>query len=238
MKYRRTLLGFVLGAIALTAVLGLYAVLVPDFGELQAKILGTSAAISGASIAVLAFTPAWERQLALPLPVVGAAFVMLALVLGLVGMWAEVDRPSYGKVLGTAIFLASWSLLVCLLVLATLPQRYRWTFYAAAGLTFALTAVSIAAMWLEPTAGVGRAVGALAVLSAAFVLTVPVLYRATRAEVRAVEAPAGSGFCPRCGSRARPPTADELWACGRCGARFRVSFVEAEAGHTGTAAFG
>ena len=50
MKYRRPLLAFVLGAIALTAVLGLYAVLVPDFGELQAKVLGTSAAISGASV--------------------------------------------------------------------------------------------------------------------------------------------------------------------------------------------
>lgn len=228
MRYRRALLAFVLGAIAVTAVLGLYAVLVPDFGELQAKILGTSAAISGTSIVLLALTPAWERGLLRPLPVVGAVLALAALALGLAGMWSEIESDVYGKVEGTLIFLAAWSLLVCLLVLATLPRRYRWAFLGAAGLTLCLVAVGLGAMWTEAdSTAVGRLAGALAVLSAAFVLTVPVLHRASRAELRPVaEVPAG-GYCPRCGAPVASASAEgDLQTCGRCGARFRVTYLE------------
>ena len=226
MKYRRPLLGFVLGAIAVTAVLGLYAVLVPDFGELQAKVLGTSAAISGASILVLACTPAWERRLVWPLPAVGAGLVVVAFLLVVVGMWAEVTRDGYWKTVGTVVILAVWAVLVCLLALAGLPRRYGWAFFAAAGLTLALALTGIGVMWSEPdSTAVGRLVGALAVLSAAFVLAVPVLHRASRAELVAQEAP-GGGFCPRCGA-AVPASADaEPATCRRCGARFRVSFLD------------
>jgi hypothetical protein len=78
-------------------VLGLFAVLVPgEFGELQAKVLGTSAAISGASIVLLAFVPAWERGLLWSLPIVGAALALAALVLGLTAMWGEIDSEVYG----------------------------------------------------------------------------------------------------------------------------------------------
>ena len=227
MRYRRPLLAFVLGAIAVTAVLGLYAVLVPDFGQLQAKVLGTSAAISVASILILACTPAWERRLVLPLPVVGAGLVVVAWVLVVVGMWAEVERAGYWKTMGTTVMLTAWAVLVCLLALAGLPRRHRWTFFAAAGFTLALALVGIGVMWTEPdSSAVGRLVGALAVLSAAFVLAVPVLHRASRAELVVEEAPAGS-FCPRCGAAVSAVADAEPATCSRCGARFRVMYVEA-----------
>ena len=226
MKYRRPLLAFVLGAIALTAVLGLYAVLVPDFGELQAKVLGTSAAISGASVLILACTPAWERRLVRPLPVVGAGLVLMAFFLVVVGMWAEVDRDGYWKTMGTAAILSAWSVLVCLLALAGLPRRYRWTFFAAAGFTLALALAGIGVVWSEPdSSAVGRLVGALAVLSAAFVLAVPILHRASRAELVAEEAP-GGGFCPRCGAAVPASVDAEPARCARCGARFSVLYDE------------
>ena len=226
MKYRRPLLVFVLGAIAVTAVLGLYAVLVPDFGQLQAKVLGTSAAISAASILILACTPAWERRLVLPLPVVGAGLVAATWVLVVLGMWAEVERAGYWKTMGTTVMLAIWAVLVCLLALAALPRRYRWTFFAAAGFTLALALAGIGVMWSEPdSSGVGRLVGALAVLSAAFVLAVPVLHRASRAELIAEEAPAGS-FCPRCGAAVAAVADAGPATCSRCSARFQVTYVE------------
>lgn len=228
MRYRRPLLGFVLGAIVVTAALGLWAVLAPgEFGDLQAKVLGTSAAISGASIVLLAFVPAWERELLRPLPVVGAALTFAALALGLVGLWVEPNSEAYGKAMGTVMFLAAWALLACLLALATLPRRYRWVFAAAVGLTLALVAVGIGAMWVEPDEAItGRVAGALAVLSAAFVLTVPVLARASRGELATAEDQPAAGFCPRCGAQVAVAATDEPATCGRCGARFRVSYLE------------
>jgi len=223
--YRRPLLLFVLGAIAVTAVLGLYAVLVPDFGDVQAKILGTSAAISITSILVLACVPAWERRRAGPLPIVGAGLTLVALALVVLGMWTERDSGHYWRLFGTALLLALWCVLTSLLVLARLPARQRWTFFAAAGLTFALALVGIGAMWDDnASSGTEKLAGALAVLSAAFLLVVPVLSRAGRDEVAAdTEGTDGRGFCPRCGAHVSGDGSSTV-SCGRCGARFRVTY--------------
>jgi hypothetical protein len=226
-RYSRPLLFFVLGAIAVTAVLGLYAVLVPDFGDVQAKILGTSAAISISSILVLACVPAWERRLAGPLPLVGAGLTLVALALVVVGMWDETDTSTYWKLFGTVLLLALWSVLTSLLALARLPARQRWTYFAAAGCSLALTIVGIVAVWggADSSAG-GRLAGALAVLSAAFILVVPVLARAGRGEVAAeTHGSDGRGFCPRCGARVADGAGPTI-TCGRCGARFRITYEE------------
>ena len=222
--YRRPLLAFVLGAIAVTAILGLWAVLVPHFGELQAKVLGTSAAVSGASVLVLAFTPARERRLLGALPAVGIVLTGVGFCLVVTAIWTRAGGETLGKTIGTTVILTVWAVLVCLLVLATLPARFRWTFLAAAGLTLALATVGIAAMWTEPgSTAVGRLAGVLAVLSAAFVLVVPILHRASRGELeRADSRDRAVTFCPSCGSR----LAGDSRACPRCGARFRVAFEE------------
>ena len=227
MRYRRPVLGLVLGAIAVTAVLGLYAILVPgEFGDVQAKVLATSATISGTSVVLLAFVPAWERRLVRWLPAVGAALTLISFALLVVLIWAEPDSETYGKVMGTTMIPAAWSVLVCLLALATLPRRYRWAFLTAAGLTLALATLAVAAIWTEPdSTPVARLGGALAVLSAAFVLTVPVLHRASRGELAVEGAAPTGGFCPRCGCRVPAPATDETAACNRCGARFTVEYV-------------
>src|SRR6266508_1536424 len=50
-------------SIAVNAALGIYAVLAPDFGETQEKILGTSLCVTGAAVLALACEPTWERRL-------------------------------------------------------------------------------------------------------------------------------------------------------------------------------
>lgn len=228
MRYRRPLLYVILGAIAVTAVLGLYAVLVPDFGDTQGKVLGTSASISVASILVLACVPAWERGRVPPLPAVGAGLTIIALLLVVIGVWSERDDSHYWRLFGTVLMLALWCVLTSLLVLARLPARQRWTFFAAAGFTLALALVGIGAMWADTTSsGTGKLAGALAVLSASFLLVVPVLSRAGRGEVAAEEQRSdGRGFCPRCGARAAGDAVKQTVACGRCGARFRVAYED------------
>ncbi len=223
MRYRRPVLAFVLGAIALTAALGLYAVAFPDFGELQAKILGTSASVSGASVLVLACMPALERRLYLPVPPLGAAASVVAFALIVIGIWSEPSHDAYWKTMGSALILAVWGALVSLLALAPLLPRFRWTFFAAAGLTLLLALLGVAAMWSEPDSEVfGRVVGGVAVLAAAFVVTVPVLSRAGRPEVGTKTMPVG--FCPHCGSKLEAQGGED-GSCPECGARFQVRYL-------------
>jgi hypothetical protein len=221
MRARRPLLAFMLGAIAVTAVLGLWAVLSSDFGELQGKVLATSAAISVASILGLACAPAAERRLLMPLPAVAAGLVVVALVMLVIGIWKEELGDDYWFTFWTVLLLAAWGVLVSLLVLARLAPRYSWTFYAATGLTMVLTVFGIVALWDGSSSDAfARVAGAVAVLSAAFVLAVPVLSRASRSEV--VEA-APAAFCPRCGRKLDAGAPEG--PCPGCGARFRVRFL-------------
>jgi Zn finger protein HypA/HybF involved in hydrogenase expression len=92
------------------------------------------------------------------------------------------------------------------------------------GLALVLGALVTVAIWGTGDAEwYGRTVGVVAVLLAAFTLLVPVLHRASRAELArlAAERAAGVRFCPCCGAalEAAPgaPT-----TCPRCGARFTV----------------
>ena len=220
MRYRRPILIFVLGAIALTAALGIYAVVVPDFGDLQAKILGTSASISGASILVLACAPAWERRLYLPVPIVGAVATAVGFSLIVIGIWVEPSAEWYWRIMGTALLVAGWGALASLLALAPLTPRFRWTFLAAAGFSLLLALIGVVAIWTTPSSDAfGRVAAGAAVLTAAFVVAVPVLSRAGRGEGAAAVA-----FCPRCGRELVSADAPE-GPCPGCSARFRVRYL-------------
>lgn len=171
---------------------------------------------------MLACAPAWERRLYLPVPPLGAVASVVAFALIVIGIWSEPSHEAYWKAMGTTLFVAGWGALVSLLALAPLALRYRWTFFAAAGLTFLLAVLGVVGMWSEPDSDVfGRVVAGVAVLAAAFVVTVPVLSRAARSETVAA---APVGFCPRCGQELDAGSGRE-GHCAACGARFRIQFL-------------
>jgi hypothetical protein len=185
-RLRRPLLMLVLGAIVVTVALALYAVLLPGFGDVQGKVLATSACVTGASLLVLACLPAWERGLARLAPAVGAGATLAGLALIVVAIWEEPSQDGYWKSVGTFLLVGGWGTLVSLLALAELAPRYRWTFLAAAGLALLLTAIAVVAMWSAPSSGLfERLAAGVAVLTAAFVVVVPVLSRASRGELEA-----------------------------------------------------
>jgi DNA-directed RNA polymerase subunit RPC12/RpoP len=53
------------------------------------------------------------------------------------------------------------------------------------------------------------------------------LARASRGELAAAEEQPTVGFCPRCGTHVAAAATDEPATCGRCGARFLVSYLKA-----------
>lgn len=223
---RRPLLTLVGASIAVNAVLGIYALVVPHFGSLQERVLGTSACVTGAGVLVLACLPAWERRQLAVLPQLGVAAAPLGFTLLVIAIWAGIDSEAYGKTAGTVLIVAVVCLAACVLSLAELAPRYRRVFPVANTLAVALGAMIVGGMWSGfPGAWYGRAIGVVAVLFAAATVSVPILHRASRGEPEAAStAQPGVHFCPACGHPVEPATAGEA-TCGSCGTRFEVRYL-------------
>ena len=225
---RRWVFWVLLGSIAVNAALGIYALAVPGFGDLQRHVLLTSVCVTAGGIVALACLPAWERRQLWPVPVVAVAAIALGLVVAVVLVWAE---PPGGwsaaeKAMGTLLIMGGAGVLASLLALARLASRFRWVLAVTLALVGSLTLIWIGALWADWDAPplAQRIVGVVAVLAAAFVVTVPILHRVSgqgafeqvRASVR---------FCPACGTPVSADVGAEV-TCSGCGAGFRVRYVE------------
>ena len=231
---KRRLLSVLLGSIAVNAALGIYALVVPHFGDLQRRVLLTSVCVTAAGIVALACLPAWERRRLWPVPVVSVALSALGLVLAVVLVWGE---PSGGwsavtKAMGTLFILGGAGVLSSLLGLARLRHRLRWVLVAALGLIALLALFYVVAIWVglnDPPTWLVRVYGVVAILVAAFVVTVPVLHRAS---ARDTGEHLPVGFCPACGGPLSA-WADEDAVCPGCATSFRVRYVERPVARSG-----
>jgi len=223
---RRLGLGAFFVSIAVNAALGIYALLAPDFGETQGKVLGTSLCVTAAVLLALACEPAWERRLLGPVPPAGALLGALGFALAIAGIWAEPDSDAWGRAMGSVLVLAAGCAAASLLVLSRLAPRHEWALRSTLAL-LALGSVLVGvAPWLgdDPSEWYLRGMGIVLIALAAFAVTVPVLHWIDRGVVRDVMDTARSGvaFCPYCGKE----LAGEIGApleCGRCGMGFRVT---------------
>jgi hypothetical protein len=211
-------------SIAVNAALGIYAVVTPDFGDTQSKILATSLFVTGTILVALACEPAWERGLLGPVPFAGALLGAGAFAMSIVGMWAEIDSDVYGKMLGTLFVAAAACTTASVLALARLAKRHEWVFATTLGL-LAVGAVMFGVLpWLgdDPPEPYVRAMGVVFIVLAAFAVTVPVLHWVDRAAVAGADTSAAVRFCPHCGKRVTGDVEVAL-LCGSCGATFTVS---------------
>jgi uncharacterized protein (DUF983 family) len=223
---RRPLPILVLASIAVNAALGVYALVVPHFGGFEARILATSASVTGAGVLVLACLPARQRRLPL-LPPAGITTSILGFSLIVAGVWGRAESGSpLWKTAWAVLVVAVWCVLMSVLSLARLAPRHRWVFALALFLGGLLAAMIVAAIWIEPSSSAyGRATGIVAILFAAVALAVPIVHRVGRGERQAlVPLQACVRFCPSCGRR-RTFAIAEGAACRSCGARFQVRFL-------------
>ena len=229
-RMRRLGLGIFFVSVAVNAALGIYAVLAPDFGETQGKILGTSLCVTGAVVLALACEPAWERRLLGPVPYTGAVLGAVGFTLAVASMWTEPESEIWGKTMGTIFTVAIACAAASLLALARLAPRHAWIFTMTLAL-LGLGAVMVGVLpWLgdDPAEAYVRALGVVMIVLAAFTVTVPVLHWVDRAALVVAEAETGAvRFCPYCGRElAGIPDAD--LRCDRCGRGFTITAVQAE----------
>lgn len=219
---KRTALRAFIGSIVVSALLGIWALVAGEFGQLAVKVLLSSLCISAGSLCAMGAALLESRGARLPsLPAIGLSCATVVLLL--VGIWGEVEGKNFWKMVLTLGSFAVASAHVSLLLLARLAPRFAWMRVATWSLTILLALYGTSLVWAEADGeGYGRILGVLSILVTAVTLATPVLHRLSQ-DVPVVGA-SGAGrvpmLCPSCGARCDQPLGDA--ECPRCGTRFRV----------------
>jgi hypothetical protein len=181
---RRIALSAFFVSVAVNAALGIYAVLAPEFGDTQGKILGTSLCVTGAALLALACEPAWERRLLGSAPYLGTALGAVGFGLAIGGIWAEAESDTFLRVMASAFTIAVVCTVASLLVLSRPAPGHEWVFAATFGLLVLAGAAITVAIWLADE-GPGRALGSMwTIVGAAAVATLLARARLSRGHER------------------------------------------------------
>ncbi len=231
---KQVALKLVITSLGLSALIGIVALLSGELGQMTAKILLTSLAISAASLTSLACALRLERGRYAGLAWPGIAFSLFAAALGTVGLWSELDESVYWKVTAAIGILAAAFAGASLLSLCRLPSRKRGYLIVALIDIFALALLLDAMVLFElfEEEGLVRLLGVLSILAACASGVLPVLHYLYRSQFessqghdanRTPSQPSTLGHvaCPKCGQQ-------ELRAlgeieCPTCGCAFRVT---------------
>ena len=167
---RSLLLGFI-GSIVCCGLVGVYCLVMGQFGTFEARVLGTTAVVGAASILGLASAIPWERRRWHPIGPIGLATVAVALILVLVAIWGDLPWRSrvplmFLKTVGVACVVGVALPHVGLLSLARLRREYGWvrrgTVYVIAALAAMIAYTIITEIdddeWLRAMGVVGIAV--------------------------------------------------------------------------------
>ena len=219
----RRVLQLLLVSVAVSAAMGVYALLLGEFRETQGKLLATTVSISGASTFGLVSGIALERGRLGLVPWLGIAASAVGATLIVIGAWAEVDTSGYWRSTGTIVVVAVAVAHASVVTVGGLSPRFRWVVIAAYALNAALALLVIGAIWGDSDAGgIARWMGTMGILLTAATIAVPVLRRIDRrASLPSPTVVETAAHCPRCGSALADGAADR---CLSCGAHFRVVF--------------
>ena len=206
---KRSLLHTVIGALVLSALVGVYVLLFGTFGKTEERILLTTLSISYFSVTSLACAAAFEKKRHPLLSVPGLVLGIAGFLLFIPGIWADWWRFSAFAKTSIIVGVFSFSFAqACLLSLATLERRLAWVFCAAVVFIMALAGmISAMVIWEPKGEWIVRIAGAVGIFDGCLSLCVPILHRLGGRQA----APTAETFkqielvCPRCGQRGIHP---------------------------------
>ena len=160
-----------------------------EFGDLQRKVQMISLSVSAASVLSLVMFPAKGRALLGPVPTVGIALSVLA-VLGF-GMlvilsWTGFNADDFGRLVASVLKFAVAAGYASLIVLAVVHSRFRNNVNVAFILAAVLSVLIVVAIWGNPRGGIIlqqlliRPMKISSILLAAVTMSIPVLHRLNR----------------------------------------------------------
>lgn len=177
-RARKLFLKGFLGFLILTALLAIFSILTDSFGRTQAKILGTSSIISVASILAMACAAFLERKRISWLGFSGIAAAVIAAMLSIVAIWAEVDNRDFVRVIMTFVVAAVGMAHAFLLVLPKLDSNQEWVQKASSVTIGTLCTMLIILIWGDfNSEWYARILGVLGILTGLVTLTVPLMMR-------------------------------------------------------------
>jgi len=232
MSPKKIALWFLIVSVALSAALGIVAILSGKFGDFEGRVILTTITISAASICALAAGALFESRSARTLPGLAVAFAVFAASLIIIGVWGRISGDEYWKSTATVGVFTIASAQACLISLAKLAPRFAWTrtvaFLAISFLTFSITLT----IWGEINEeGFYKAMGAAAILVAALTIMMPIFHRLSRGDLTGEKAFPSEDrslfptvLCPKCGHS--QPSSFTRITCTNCGCRFIVTILD------------
>ena len=218
-----------IGAVGISAILGIYALLRRDLDEWSAKTLGTTLFVSAASLLIMVNAASLEKRSAGYFLISGAGLLaaLSALPVSLYALWLEVDNDEVWRSVASLEVISVFAGHSSLLSLRQLSPRYRWLKPIATVLGGALATLVIWMIWAEEFESAElRAAGVLSILLLSVTIVIPILPKL--AALDDPERAEGKG------GRQRSDRLPQLWTgvrasgekgrCGKCGASFAVTF--------------
>jgi hypothetical protein len=205
LNIKKTFLYTLIGSVAVSALLGIWAILAGDFGDFQARVLMTTLTIVGTSILGLACGAFWEspKSANSPLkmvPIAGMILAIVSAVLTLVLIWQFVSsqNAAFYKTIGVMGLFAFTLAQLSLLSLANLAAKFQWALTAVYLVALILAAIISVLIVIEPSGEsdfVWRLIGILGVIDAALTVMIPIFHRlslgdfaANQPEIEKIEA--------------------------------------------------
>jgi hypothetical protein len=229
---KKLALWFLIVSVAISAVLGIIAILTSTFGWLQVRIVLTTLTISAASICALASGALWESGDGRVLPAAGIVLALLAAILIVTGIWTEAEAEPFWKFTASVGVLAAATAHTCLLSLAKLAPRFAWASLTTFIAIYLLALLIVVSIYVEPEGDLGfRLIGATAIVVAALTIMTPIFHRLSREDLSHVankREPLESVLfatitCPQCGA-SQPNSLTER-KCDRCGCQFVLKIL-------------
>ncbi len=227
-------------SVGISALLGIGALLIGEFGEIQAKVLATTVSVSLFSIAALCCAAAAESGRGGVLPIFGIFVSAVAAILIVSGIWSDADSETYWKTAASFAVVGAAVAHMSLLSLARLAPGHRWVLHGAHAAIALLAVLIVSALWAEPEEeAFFRWLGIDAILATALTILVPILHRIGGEGSFPVtdEGRARRVVCPSCGTEETHPLG--RIRCSHCGCVFAVRviregrrFPETETGKT------
>lgn len=133
----------------LTAVIAIITVISGEFGDIQARILGTTLTISIASICAMSCAAFIEKRNYKPVGITGMIFSLVSAILIIAEIWGSVGSNLYYKITFSAVVCTFSFAHALLLLLPKLDRDKEWVQRATAVIIALLAAQIIAWIWLE-----------------------------------------------------------------------------------------
>lgn len=165
-----------IGFLAVTALIAIASVLIGAFGDLELKILSTTFTISAASICAMCCAAFIEKRHATVLGLLGILLSVLAALMIITAMWAEINDTEYWRMAITMLVAAIAFAHAFLLTLPSLNTVYSWVQSAAVIFISILAVLILFAVWGDvESEGFYRLIAIAAIMVGLVTLVIPIL---------------------------------------------------------------